>query len=262
MGKEKTMKSKIVSVCFILIALTGCTRIDAGKEGILIKQYGTDRGVQDVSLVTGMVWYNPFTEDVAEYATYVQTVDYKPFNVNAKDGSEFIVDPTLSFNIVPGNSHKIFIKYRKDLEEVTNTTILNYVKDAFRLQMNKYSTDEIVSNREKFENDVQKSLGEVLKLEGFRLEQLTSGLQYPKTIIDAVNAKNKAVQEAMRVENELRVTEAQAKKMLVQAEAEKKANELKQLSLTPLLIQQQFIDKWDGRTPLYGNAPVIFKTIQ
>lgn len=237
-------------------------QIDAGHEGILIKQYGTDKGVQDVSLVTGRVWYNPWTENVEQYATFVQTIDYDAFGVNAKDGSSFSVDPTLSFNIVPGNSPRIFKKYRKTLQEVSETTILNYVKDAFRLQMNKYSTDEIVSNREKFESDVQKTLSDVLEKEGFKLEQLTSGLQYPQTIVDAVNAKNKAVQEAMKVENELRLVEAQAKKMIVQAEAEKRANELRQQSLTPLLIQQQFIEKWDGKTPLYGTAPTFFKNIK
>ena len=62
-------------------------------------------------------------------------------------------------------------------------------------------------------------------------------------------------------ENELRVAEAQAKKMLVQAEAEKQANELKQRSLTPLLIQQQFIEKWDGKTPLYGSSPTFSKNV-
>lgn len=50
-------------------------------------------------------------------------------------------------------------------------------------------------------------------------------------------------------------------KMIVQAEAEKKANDLKQTSLTPMLIQQQFIEKWNGSTPLYGNAPVLFKSV-
>ncbi len=128
--------------------------------------------------------------------------------------------------------------------------------------MNKYTTDEIVSNREKFETDVQKTLSAVLEAEGFKLEQLTSGLKYPQTIVDAVNSKNKAVQDAMKVENELRVTEAQAKKLIVQAEAEKRANELKQTSLTPMLIQQQFIDKWNGHTPLYGNSPVLFQSVK
>jgi regulator of protease activity HflC (stomatin/prohibitin superfamily) len=256
------MKTKYLLFGFLAITFTSCTRIDAGHEGILIKQYGTDKGVQDVSLVTGRVWYNPWTENVEQYATFVQTIDYDAFGVNAKDGSSFSVDPTLSFNIVPGNSPRIFKKYRKTLQEVSETTILNYVKDAFRLQMNKYSTDEIVSNREKFESDVQKTLSDVLEKEGFKLEQLTSGLQYPQTIVDAVNAKNKAVQEAMKVENELRLVEAQAKKMIVQAEAEKRANELRQQSLTPLLIQQQFIEKWDGKTPLYGTAPTFFKNIK
>lgn len=148
------MRKLILLVGIAFITLTSCTRIEAGYEGILIKQYGSEKGIQDASLVTGRVFYNPWTEDVEQYATFVQTIDYDAFDVNAKDGSSFTVDPTLSYAIVQGNSPRIFTKYRKDLDEVSKTTILNYVKDAFRLQMNKYSTDDIVSNREKFESDV------------------------------------------------------------------------------------------------------------
>lgn len=255
------MKKQFLALALVLITLTSCTRIDAGYDGILIKQYGSDKGVQDVSLVTGRVWYNPWTEDVEQIPTFVQTVDYKAFTVNAKDGSSFTVDPTLSFGVTRGNAPTIFKKYRRNIEEVTQTTILNYVKDAFRLQMNKYTTDEIVSNRERFETDVQSTLKLVLEKEGFYLEQLTSGLSYPQTIVDAVNAKNQAVQEAMKVENELRLVEAQAKKLIVQARAEKESNELRQQSLTTLIIQQEFIKKWDGKTPLYGNAPTLFKNL-
>lgn len=264
---------KLILICISVIVFASCTRIDSGHEGILIKQYGTDKGVQDVSLVSGRVWYNPWTEDVEEYATFVQTIDYDGFDVNAKDGSSFSVDPTLSFYIVQGNSPRIFTKYRKPLDEVAKTTLLNYVKDAFRLQMNKYSTDEIVSNREKFENDVQKSLSDVLDKEGFHLEQLTSGLKYPQTIVDAVNSKNKAVQDALRIDNEVKSTEATARKLVAQAEGSAKAKKIeadadayvylqKQKSLNPLLIQQQFIEKWNGQLPTYGQVPSIFKGIQ
>lgn len=250
--------SAIIGLLLISMMFS-CERIDAGHEGIKVKMYGSGKGVQDAALVTGNVFYNPFTEWVVEYPTFVQTIDYEPFDVNAKDGSSFTIDPTMSFYIIPGNSPKIFVKYRKEINEITETTLYNYVKDAFRLQMNKYTTDEIVSNREKFEIDVQSTLSKVLVVEGFKLEQLTSGLQYPKTIVDAVNSKNKAVQDAMKVENELRIAEAQAKKLIVEAEAETKANLLRQSSLTPMLIQQRFIEKWDGKTPLYGNSPIFFK---
>lgn len=258
---------RIVIIVFIvfggIITLNSCTeRIDAGYEGILVKLYGSEKGVQEVSLVTGRVWYNPFTESVYEFPTYVQTIDYGSFTVNAKDGSVFSVDPTLSFKVYDGKSPMIFKKYRKSIKEITETTLYNYIKDAFRIEFNKYSTDSIISNREKFENSIQVNMGALLTKEGFQLEQMTSGIQYPETITEAINAKNAAVQKALRVENELKIIQAEAKKMIIQAEAESKANELKRLSLNPLLIQQQFIEKWDGKTPIYGNAPAFFKSVQ
>lgn len=247
---------------FVLIGFNSCNeRIDAGYEGILVKLYGSGKGVQDVSLVTGRVWYNPFTENVYEFPTYVQTINYDAFTVNAKDGSVFTVDPTLSFKVRDGQSPMIFKKYRKDIREITETTLFNYIKDAFRIEFNKYSTDSIISNREKFEHAIQTNMGALLAKEGFQLEQMTSGIQYPETITAAINAKNAAVQQAMRVENELKVAQAEARKLIVQAEAEAKANELRKLSLNPLLIQQQFIEKWDGKTPIYGNAPAFFKSV-
>ena len=252
----------ILLMLFSITAMTSCTRIDAGHEGILVKLYGSEKGVQDVSLVTGRVWYNPLTEEVFEFPTFVQTIDYSPFTVNAKDGSVFTVDPTISFRVISGESPRIFSKYRKEIGLITETTLYNYTRDAFRIQFNLYSTDSIISNRQSFEDKVQVALGDALKREGFELEQMTSGLQYPEVIVQAVNLKNKAVQQAMQVENELKVAEAQARKKIVEAEAEARANELRQRTLTPLLIQQQFIEKWDGRTPLYGNSPTFFKNVE
>ncbi len=252
----------IIAIVLFIIAFSSCTeRIDAGHEGIIVKLYGSDRGVQDISIASGRVWFNPLTEEVYEFPTFVQTVDYDPFTVNAKDGSVFTVDPTISYYIIHGSSPKIFGKYRKGIREITMTTLYNYVKDAYRIQMNKYTTDELISNRQQFENDVQNTLDSSLTKDGFKLEQLTSGLIYPETILKAIDAKNRAVQEALQVENELKITEAQSKKKIIEAEAEAKANILRQQSLTPLLIQQQFIEKWNGKTPLYSNTPVLFQNL-
>ncbi len=259
---KKIVLSLMVGIVLFLIVFTSCTeRIDAGHEGIVVKLYGSDRGVQDISIATGRVWYNPFTEEVYEFPIFVQTVDYEPFTVNAKDGSVFTVDPTISYYVIRGSSPKIFAKYRKGIQEITMTTLYNYVKDAYRIQMNKYTTDELISNRQKFEDDVQTTLDSSLIKDGFKLEQLTSGLTYPQTILQAIDAKNRAVQEALQVENELKISEAQAKKKIIEAEAEAKANLLRQQSLTPLLIQQQFIEKWNGKTPLYSNSPVVFQNL-
>lgn len=244
---------KFIMLAVIAIAAMGvttsCERIDAGHEGILVNLYGSDKGVNDVSLVTGMVYYNPITQDVFEYPTFVQTVDYKAFPINAKDGSEFTVDPTISLKIIDGHAATIFRKYRKDVPEIINGPLFNHVRDAFRIQLNKFTTDEIVSMRDSLEKAVEKQLIKVLNKEGFQLEQLTSGLKYPASIVAAVDAKNKAIQEAQKAENEVKVAEAQARKLVVAAEAEAEANRLRTQALTPAVLQKAWIDRWDGSVP-------------
>jgi regulator of protease activity HflC (stomatin/prohibitin superfamily) len=131
----------------------------------------------------------------------------------------------------------------------------------------------LISNREGFEGRVRGILEKQLNAEGFIIQQFTSNLEYPKTFVDAINAKNNAVQQALKAENDVKTAEANAKikvataegnanALIVQAKAEAEANRLKQSTLTPLLIQQQFIEKWDGRLPVYGQVPQLFKDIK
>ena len=256
------MKTIIKILCVLTLVLSSCgyERIDAGYEGIKVNLYGDGKGVDDVSLVTGAVWYNPVTTAVYEYPTFVQTVDYPPFSINAKDGSSFTVDPTISLKIVDGKSPEVFKKYRKeDIVEVINTTLYNYVKNAFRIQLNNYTTDELVSKREEFEKSIEDRLSKELLAENFQLEQMTSGLQYPQTLVNSIDAKNAAIQQALKAENEVKTIEAEALKIKGDAEAE--YNRKISASLSVLIVQQDMIKKWDGKLPTYGQVPTLFKDV-
>ena len=114
------MIKKLVLFLFVGLlcmgGLTSCERIDAGNEGILVNLYGDDRGVDQVSMCTGWVWYNPVTQQVYEYPTFVQQIDYPAFKMNAKDGSEFTLDPTVSLKIKTDKSPYVF-------KCITNTKI-------------------------------------------------------------------------------------------------------------------------------------------
>jgi len=246
----KKFFSILFVVMFALVGMTSCVeRIDAGCEGIQVSLYGDSRGVGDVNLVTGWVWYAPWSTQIFEYPTFVQTIDYEAFTINAKDGPLFTIDPNVNIKVADGKAPQVFKKYRKGLDEVIKGPVLKYIKDACRIEINKFTTDEIVSNREKVENAIEKRLVANLEKEGFVLDQFTSGLSYPQSIIEAIDAKTKAVQDAQRVENEVKKAEAEARKLIVAAEAEKQANELRTQALTPAILQQMWIDKWDGSLP-------------
>lgn len=264
---------KIFSALFAVLmmaAMSSCSeRIDAGCEGIRVNLYGDDKGVGDVAMVTGRVWYNPLFVEVYEYPMYVQTIDYAPFEINAKDGSKFIIDPTININPVPGKSPEIFKKYRKPLKEVMSNTLKTYIVNAYRLKLNAYTTDELVSKREEFERVTEEYLREVLLKENFELGEMTSGLRYPEALERSITAKNEAVQNALRIENEVAAIEAEAKKKIAAAEGEAQALKIKgdaeaeynrkiAASLSPLIVQQNMIKSWDGKLPtLYGGQGML-----
>lgn len=242
---------------------TSCERVDAGCEGIKVNLYGSNRGVDDVNLVTGWVWYNPFTTRVYEYPTYVQTVDYKPFSINSKEGTGFTVDPAVLINIEPSKSPVVFKKYRKDMDELVATVIYKYVKDACRIQINKFETDYIVSHREEVEAAVESYFRDILTKEHFELQSMTVGLKIPESIEKAINDKTAAIQNAQAAENKVKVVEAEAKQIVARAQAEAEANRVISASLTPQILEQMRLDKWNGEYPQYvgGNGIQVMKSL-
>ena len=272
----KLIGGSVIALFLMVFLFKSCERIDAGHVGVKVNLYGDNKGVSDVTEVTGMVFFNPITHNIYEFPTFIQHKEYtgdNSFVVNSKDGSEFHVAPIINYSVQREKVPAIFAKYRRSLEQIEEGFLKTAVFDAFRLATNVYTADELISNRQKFEVEVRKILeGQLLK-EGFVVNQFTSNLVYPETFKQAIEAKNNAVQAALRAENEVKTAEAQAKikvataegnaqAMLTSAKAEAEANRMKQQTLTPLLLQLEYINKWDGKLPVYGTVPQMFKNIQ
>jgi regulator of protease activity HflC (stomatin/prohibitin superfamily) len=272
----KGISAGVLGFILLVVLFNSCERIDAGHVGVKVNQYGDNKGVDDVVAVTGMVFYNPFTTAIYEFPTFIQHKEYKgenSFIVNSKDGSEFSVSPIMNYSVQRDKVPAIFSKYRRPLEDIEEGFLKTAVYDAFRLATNKYTADELISNRAIFEVEVRRLLDGQLLKEGFVINQFTSNLIYPETFKKSIEAKNNAVQAALRAENEVKTAEAQAKikvataegnaqAMLTSAKAEAESNRMKQVTLTPLLLQLEYINKWDGKLPVYGEVPQMFKNIK
>jgi regulator of protease activity HflC (stomatin/prohibitin superfamily) len=272
----KTTIGGIIAFLSLIILFKSCERIDAGHVGVKVNLYGDNKGVSDVTEVTGMVFFNPITHNIYEFPTFIQHKEYtgdNSFVVNSKDGSEFHVSPIINYSVKREKVPAIFAKYRRSLDQIEEGFLKTSVFDAFRLATNKYTADELIGNRQAYEIEVRRILETQLLNEGFIVNQFTSNLVYPETFKAAIEAKNNAVQAALRAENEVKTAEAQAKikvataegnaqALLTSAKAEAEANRLKQATLTPLLIQLEYVNKWDGKLPVYGQVPTLFKNIQ
>ena len=70
-----------------------------------------------------------------------------------------------------------------------------------------------------------------------------------KGVIASVSARKVLAENLKQQAAKLAAKKAEAEKMLVQAKAEREANELKTASLTPAILQKMWIEKWNGEIP-------------
>ena len=267
MKKTINLLAALLLVC---CCSTSCyTRVDAGHEGIKVNLYGDDKGVDGVELVTGAVWYNGFTTAVYEYPTFVQTVDYEPFSFNSQDGSVFTFDPTIMLAIKSGAAPEVFVKYRKELDEILNVTLVPIIQDAFKEEINARKDNDLISKQTEFQNAIEARLAEELGKENFVVSKVTTGIQYPSALVESINAKNRAQQEELRIKNEVLVAEAEVAKKVaiakgnadakkIEADAEAYYNRTVSASLTPTLVNMKALEKWDGKTPVVAGGSGTF----
>lgn len=270
----KSLFTLIVALLLVVVIPTimcRCTRVDSSEVGIKFNKLSlTDQGKLDASPVTGYVFYNPITTAVHTYPTFVQRVDYKPFTVNTKDAAIFTMDPTMAYYLNRDKATDVFFKYRKSLEEIQEGYMRTVIYDAYRVTANSYTSDELMANRAKFEQEVRIMLDSTLTQEGFTVTEFTSQITPPESLRQMIDAKNAAVQAALKAENEVKQAEANAKIAVAKAEGEAKAMKIKadaeayynrtiSASLSPMIVQEDWIEKWDGKLPHVsgGNTPLI-----
>lgn len=260
----KNFKFYLMTLCVIIAAVmtTSCTVVDSGEIGIKFHKWSINEadygGVEGTC--KGWVTYNPVTTSVFTYPTFIQRKNYEAFNVNAKDASVFSMDPTIAYRINPEKACDIFTKYRKGIEDLENGYIRTCIYEAYRTCANQYTSDSLMSNRANFERDVRNRLESSLMDEGFIVEEFTSQITPPQSLAQMINEKNAAVQSALKAENKVKEAEAEAKiriaeargaaeAMQIKADAEAYYNRTIAASLSPLIVQEDWIEKWDGKVP-------------
>lgn len=272
------------------ISSTGCRKlVDPGHVGIQVNYYGEDRGVASYPKVTGIVWYNPITTTVFQYPTYVQNAVWshnvnegRPINeeitFTTNDKMQVAADISLAYHLVPDKVPAFYVKFRSDdLQLFTHGFLRNLAREKFDAVAGKYKIDQIMGDNAPFLEAARLALQKELDLIGVQLDQFgfIGAPRPPPTVIDAINATTKAVQDSIRVENELRQSTAEAAKRVAAAEGdaratiakaagEAKANDLLTKSLSQTLlewrrldIQQQSVQKWNGQLPVYNGGGLL-----
>lgn len=262
--------------------------------GSSVSEEGSDlASVQVVS--AGRHFIGPM-EELYEFPTFVQNYVWtssetegstknEEFIFQDKDGLKFTGDFGVTYQVEPKNVEKLFLKYRQPLTEITDVYMRNVIRNEINRVSSQMSADSIMgSGKNGLMDTITKKVSESLEPEGILVRKvyIVGRIRPPQRVEKAINQKTEATQRAIQRENELRETKAtsqiekakaeakaeaklidaraRSESILIEARAQAEANLLKQRSLTPLLIQEEYIKKWDGKLPTYnmgGNSNLM-----
>jgi regulator of protease activity HflC (stomatin/prohibitin superfamily) len=284
----------VVAVMYVGCSTT--TRVDAGHVGIRVKLAGSDRGVQDMPVVTGWVFYNPLTEQIVLFPTSVQNVVWtqsanegKPYDesitFSSEEGVNINADIGLSFHIEPSLAPKLYGRFRlNDMEKLADGYIHNTVREAFNDVGSRLPVQDVYgAGKSKMLAEVTQKCRDVFGKDGIVIDQLTINgtLRLPQNVMDAINRAMEATQRALESRNRVAQVQAEAEQaiteahgaaeaarqkaqgdadaLLIRARSEAQANEIIRLSTTPAVIQYRAIEHWDGKLPQYsaGALPML-----
>ena len=246
------------------------TIIPPGYTGIKINRL-VDRGITREDVVTGFVFFNPIQSAIVIYPTFVQRVvwthDLKEGNpvneeltFNTKDSVPVNIDVAVSYMLDIERVPDFYTKFRADrIETFTHSYLRDTARNVVVSVGSEYTFDDINgSHKEEFLDRVAKELNARVLPLGVAIQQfgLVGALRPPQSLLEAVNAKTRAIQDSIRTENEVRAAQAEAKKRVAIAEGEAAANRALASSLDDRLLawerlklQRTAIEKWNGQMP-------------
>jgi regulator of protease activity HflC (stomatin/prohibitin superfamily) len=271
MGYVKLAGVVIASMIIGFINPYEVERVDSGHVAILVENVGDNRGMSKVEYKRGWVMYNNFTQRYYEFPVFQQHIDYEENVVITKGGFQATIKPSFNYSLNPTTVDQMFQNLRVDIKQVEQGWLKNAIISSVNDVANLFTVDSIFNHRAEFEAAI---ITESNKRVGkwFTVSQLRTNIAPPPAITKSIEEKTQAVQEAQAAIQRTLVANAEAQekiarakgdsaKAVISAAGEAMANKLRQSTLTPMLIQQQFINKWDGKLPVYGQVPQLFKGI-
>lgn len=288
----KSLNTMLMIIISISMTGCGCTQIDPGNVGVMIKKCDGG-GVVEKPLGVGYNFRSLFCEEIKEYPVHQKTLiltknphegsdsvkeQDQSITVNSSEGLPVDVDCSLSFTLDPNKVPGIYRKFKQDLHDIEQTYMRQVIRQGMQEAFAKYPAEQLYASKKgEVRSLVEIFLKEKLGPDGFIITNFTlNEVRVPAQVADSINQKVRMVQDSMRAEAEVKKIEAEAKQRVAKAQGEAQAmeimakaeadrNKILGNSITPQLIELQriqaqvkSIDKWNGVMPTMTGSAIPF----
>lgn len=236
----------------VIIFLSGSvTTIRSGEVGIRTR-FGK---VIEKDTKEGVNFKIPVIEQIEKLNVKVQKIE-----VNTSSSSKDLQEVEMSLAV----NYRINYDSAKELYKTVGTNYTSVIlepaiEESIKAVTSKYTAEELITQRSEVSNNCMEELKKKVEKYGlivndFNITNFNFSIEFNR----AIEEKQVAEQKVLTAKQELERERIEAEKKIVAAEAEKKANELKEKTLTDNIIKEKFIEKWNGELPKVTSGNGIF----
>lgn len=259
----------------VIILLLGFDTVDASHIGVKNK-FGVIQG----TMQPGMAWTGLFVH-VEQYDLRMQkmTVEMIKDETSAVDidGQTIKARIEINYRINPDNIERAYSKVGRQRDMPSILNLDGIIREGFKTTTSKYKSKEIWQNRQEVKEKSIETITANFPLDYFVLEnviisdidfnpEFIAAIELQKTNEELAIAKEKAVEVAKQEANaaiEIARGAAESKKLaaealafqtLAQAKAEAEGLALKKQQITPLTVQNSWVNAWHAggaQVPMY-----------
>lgn len=278
---NKLIKTLLIGAACLSIA--ACSRVPAGNVGVKVYMLGSEKGVDSEVLTPGRYWIG-WNEELFIFPTFTQNKTWESeqdgkanaFTFQTIEGMVVGADLGMSYSIEPDKVSTIFEKYRRGVDEITDTYLKNMVRDALVTEASKIRVESVYgSGKEELMKAVEERVRRQVSPIGINIERLywIGQLNLPQEVTERINAKVNADQITDQKRAELEQAKADAEKVRATASGDKDAeilraqgiaegNRIINETLNENLIKFKQIEKWNGVMPKVTGGATPFVNIE
>jgi regulator of protease activity HflC (stomatin/prohibitin superfamily) len=247
----KKIGISIAVAIFIVIVLTLCIRVVDTGEVAVVTRFGAITGSEGegLHLKSPIDEYHMIrvTQDQVEEIYYTATKDTQ--SIDQTIVTQVIVDPT-----------RVEDLYRKFKGNHINGIVKPVLYDGFKSATAGFTLEDAIAKRDQLSAKMLENVKDNLARYGINIVSVEiKDVQIPEEYKKAVEDKKVAEQIRAKTEVEKQTAIIRAEQELEVKKLEAEANRVVTESLTEQILQKMYLDKWDGKLPMYlgGNGDGI-----
>lgn len=243
-GKKIAIAAGGVAAASMIFLASCFTTVHSGEVGVKVR-FGK---ASNNPVSEGIVFRVPIIEKVVKMNVKVQKSQVETSS-SSKDLQEVDMAIAVNYNVLKENAIELYTTIGLDyVQVVLQPAIEESVKDV----TSRYTAEQLITKRSEVSTECKEKLSSKVSRYGIEVIDFNIiNFNFSEEFDNAIERKQVAAQEVLTKQQELEIQKIEAEKITVTAEAQRKANELLQESLTDEILMEQFIEKWDGKLPEY-----------